>query len=178
MPTWQPYQELVWVVVKQREQTLVGGRIFVLPVLQEFEEFLRTALFKKTHQWAFDCLHLGAGNLRDLAVTIDETARDLLEFEITCDIRVHEDLREFSGCYDKLRDEIDGIIPVTTKLTGRSLITTEFSIKLLIETRSETAGYIMLAADLSKVQTGTVPAIIVIPVHMEDLLALHRKKAR
>jgi hypothetical protein len=69
---------------------------------------------------------------------------------------MHEDLREFSGCYDKLRDEIDGIIPVTTKLIGRSLITTEFSIKL------------------SKVQTGTVSAIIVIPVHVEDLLALHR----
>jgi hypothetical protein len=32
----------------------------------------------------------------------------------------------------------------------------------------------MLAADLSKVQTGTVSAIIVIPVHVEDLLALHR----
>lgn len=118
----------------------MGGRIIVLPILQEFEEFLRAALFKKTHQWAFDCLHLGAGNLRDLAVTIDEAARDLLELEITCDIRMDEDLRELSGCYDKLRDEIDGIIPVATKLSGRRLVITIFSIKLLTETRSETAG--------------------------------------
>jgi hypothetical protein len=117
----------------------VGSRIFVLPILQEFEEFLRAALFKKTHQWAFDRLHLSAGNLGDPAVTIDEAARDLLELEITCNVRVYEDLREFSGRYYKLRDKIDGIVPVTTKLGGRSLITTEFSIKLLTEIRSEVA---------------------------------------
>jgi hypothetical protein len=70
---------------------------------------------------------------------------------------VHEDLREFSGCYDELWDEIDGIISVTTKLGGRSLITTEFS------------------KELGKVQTGTIAAVIVIPIHMENLLALHRK---
>lgn len=52
---------------------------------------------------------------------------------------MHEDLREFSGCYDKLWDEIDGIIPVTTKFRGRSLITTEFSKELLTESRSEAA---------------------------------------
>ena len=118
----------------------MGGWIIVFPILQEFEEFLGATLFEKTHQWAFDCLHLSAWNLRDLAVTIDEAARDLLELEITSDIRMHEDLREFSGCYDKLRDEIDGIIPVTTKLSGSRLVTTKFPIKLLTEARSETAG--------------------------------------
>jgi hypothetical protein len=117
----------------------VGGRIIVIPILQELKEFLRATLFKDTHQWAFDCLHLGAGNLRDLALTVDKAARDLLELEITCDISMHEDLREFSGCYDELWDEIDGIIPVTTKLGGRSLIITEFSKELLTEARSEAA---------------------------------------
>ena len=117
----------------------MSSRIIVPPILQELEEFLRTALFKDTHQWAFDCLHLGAGNLRDLAVTVNEAARDLLEFEITSDISMHENLREFSGCYDELWDEIDGIISVTTKLRGRSLITTEFSKELLTEARSEAA---------------------------------------
>lgn len=119
--------------------TLMGGRIIIPPVLQEFEEFLCTALFKEAHQWAFDCLHLGAGNFRDLSITVDEAPRDLLELEITSDIGVHQDLRELSGCYDKLGDKIDGIIPVTTKVRGRSLITTEFSIELLTETRSEAA---------------------------------------
>lgn len=126
-------------VVRQGEWTLVGSRIFILPILQEFEEFLRTALFKETHQWAFDCLHLGAGNLRDLAVTVDEAARDLLELEITSDISMHEDLREFSGCYDELWDEIDGIISVTTKRGGSLLIPAEFSKELLTEIGSEAA---------------------------------------
>ena len=36
----------------------------------------------------------------------------------------------------------------------------------------------MSAADLSKVQTSTIAAIVVIPVHMEDLLALYREKTR
>jgi hypothetical protein len=117
----------------------VGGRILVIPILQELEEFLRATLFKNTHQWAFDCLHLRAGNLRDLAVTIDEAARDLLELEITCDISMHEDLREFSGCYDELWDEIDGIIPVTTKLGGRSLIIHGIFDRAVDRARSEIA---------------------------------------
>ena len=108
----------------------MGGRIIVPPILQKLEKFLCAALFKYTHQWASDCLHLGAGNLGDLAVTVDEATRDLLEFEITSDIGMHEDLREFTGCYDELWNEIDGIISVTTKLGG-GLITTEFSKELL-----------------------------------------------
>jgi hypothetical protein len=36
----------------------------------------------------------------------------------------------------------------------------------------------MSDADLSKVQTSTIAAIVVIPVHVEDLLTLHREKTR
>jgi hypothetical protein len=113
-----------------RRKTLMGGRIFILPVLQELEEFLRPALFEETHQWAFDCLHFGAGNLGDLAVAIDEAARDLLELEVASDISVHEDFREFSGCDDELWDEIDSVIPITTEPGGGSLICSELSVEL------------------------------------------------
>jgi hypothetical protein len=118
----------------------MGGRIFILPILQELEEFLRATLFKETHQRAFDGLHFRAGNLGDPAVAIDETARDLLEFEVASDISVHEDLREFSGCDDELWDEIDSVIPITTELSGGSLICAELSVKLPRETESETVS--------------------------------------
>jgi hypothetical protein len=108
----------------------MGGRIFVLPVLQELEKFLRATLFEETHQWAFDCLHFRAGNLGDLAITIDEAARDLLEFEVASDISVDEDFREFSGCDDEFWDEIDSVIPIATEPGGGSLICAELSVEL------------------------------------------------
>jgi hypothetical protein len=43
---------------------------------------------------------------------------------------VYEDLREFSGRDDELWDEIDSVIPVTTELSGRRLITAKLSIEL------------------------------------------------
>jgi hypothetical protein len=117
----------------------MGGRIFILPVLQELEEFLRATLFKETHQWALNCLHFRAGNLGDLAVAIDETARDLFELEVASDIGVHEDFREFSGCDDELWDEIDSVIPITTEPGWGSLICAELSVELKA-TGSETVS--------------------------------------
>jgi hypothetical protein len=49
---------------------------------------------------------------------------------------VHEDLCEFSGRDDELGDEIDSVIPVTTKLGGRRLIPAELSIELSKATES------------------------------------------
>jgi hypothetical protein len=108
----------------------MGGRILIIPILQELEEFLCATLFKKAHQWAFDRLHFRAGNLRDPTVAIDETAGDLLEFEVASDIGVHEDFGEFSGCDDELWDEIDCVIPITTESSGGSLISAELSVEL------------------------------------------------
>lgn len=118
----------------------MGGRIVVLPTLQELEEFLRATLFKETHQRALDCLHFRAGDLGDLAVAIDEAAGDLLELEVASDIGVHEDLREFSRCDDELWDEIDSVIPITTEPLGGRLICAEFSVELSREGKSETSS--------------------------------------
>lgn len=118
----------------------MGGRIFVPPILQELEEFLRATFFKETHQWASDRLHFRAGDLGDPAVAIDEAARDLLELEVASDIGVHEDLREFSGCDDELWDQIDGVIPITTEPGRGGLIFAELSVELSRETGSETVS--------------------------------------
>jgi hypothetical protein len=115
----------------------MGGGILVSPILQKLEEFLRAALLEKTHQWTFHRLHFRAGNLGDLAVTIDETACDLLELEVASDIGVHEDFREFSGRDDELWDEIDSVIPIAAELSGGCLISAEVSIELSRETESD-----------------------------------------
>jgi len=65
---------------------------------------------------------------------------------------VHEDLREFSGRDDELWDEIDSVIPVTTKLSGRRLIPPELSIELSKATESAIrSSTITSAADLGEV---------------------------
>ena len=120
------------------EQTLMGSRIFVLPVLQELEEFLRATLFEKTHQGALHCLHFGAGDLGDLAITVDKASGDLLKLEVASDISMHEDLRKFSGCDDELRNEVDGVISITTEISRGRLIPAEFTVELSSKTWSET----------------------------------------
>ena len=94
----------------------MGSRVLVLPVLQELEELLRSPLLKETHEGALDRLHLRAGYLGDLAIAVDEAARDLLELEVSGHIRVYEDLRELSRCNDELGDKINGVITITTEL--------------------------------------------------------------
>ena len=74
----------------------MGGRIIVLPPLQELEELLSTSFLKQAHKRTFDSLHFRAGNLGYPAITIDETARNLFEFEITSDIGVDQYLGQFS----------------------------------------------------------------------------------
>ena len=74
----------------------MGGGIVVFPALQELEELLSAAFLKETHQRAPDSLHLRAGDLGDASIAIDEAASDLLEFEISSDIGVHEDLGQLS----------------------------------------------------------------------------------
>ena len=77
-------------------RTLVGSRVLILPALKELEELLRPPLLKQTHEGTLHRLHLRARNLRDLAITIHEAARNLLELEVASDIGVDENARELS----------------------------------------------------------------------------------
>ena len=108
----------------------MGSRVLVLPVLQELEELLRSPLLKETHERTPHSLHLVTGNLRDLAITVDEAASDLLELKVASDFGVDEDLRELARRDDELGDEIHGVVAVTTELGGRGLLIPELAIEL------------------------------------------------
>jgi hypothetical protein len=106
----------------------MGSRVLVLPSLQELEELLGTPLLEEAHERALDGLHLGAGDLGDPAIAINEATGDLLEFEISGNVRVHEDLGELARGNDELGDEIDGVVTVPAKLARRLRTSAEFAI--------------------------------------------------
>jgi hypothetical protein len=112
------------------KRTLVSGRVIILPALEELEELLCTSLLEEAHERTLDGLHLSTGNLWDLAVTVDEAARNLLEFEVAGDLSVDEDLCELSRGDDELGDEINGIVTVSAKFLRRGLIRAELAIEL------------------------------------------------
>lgn len=109
----------------------MSSRVFVLPALKELEELLRPPLLKEAHERALKCLYLVTGDLRDLAVTVDEATSDLLELKVTRDISVDEDLSELSGSDDKLGNEVNGVVSVTSKLRRRALVWPELAIQLV-----------------------------------------------
>lgn len=108
--------------------TLMSRGVFVLPSLEELEEFLCPALLEEAHQRALDGLHLGTGNFGYPPVTIDKAACDLLEFQIARNIGVNKDFGELSSCDDEFGDEINGVIAVTTKLGWWGLVWPEFTV--------------------------------------------------
>ena len=113
-----------WVV------TLVSSRVVVFPVLQEFEELLRAALLKETHERALDCLHLRAGDLGNPAIAVYEAASDLLELQVPSDFGVNENLGQFTGGDDKLGDQVDSVVSVTAELAWGCLIWAELAVEL------------------------------------------------
>ena len=108
----------------------MSGGIIILPSLKEFKEFLCPSFLKKTHERTFDSFHFSTGNFGYSPVTVNKAAGDLLEFHISSNIGMDKDLREFSRRNDELRDQIDGIITVSTKFRGRWLVGSEFAIQL------------------------------------------------
>ena len=111
-------------------RTLVGSRVLILPALKELEELLRPPLLKQTHEGTLHRLHLRARNFGDLAITIHETARDLLELEVASDIGVDENARELSRGDDELGNEIDSVVAVATEILGHSLVGPELAVQL------------------------------------------------
>ena len=108
----------------------MGSRVLVLPVLQELEELLRSPLLKETHERTPHSLHLVTGDLRDLAITVDKAAGDLLELEVAGDIGVDKNAREFSGGNDELGNEIDGVVAIAAEVLRSRLVGPELAVKL------------------------------------------------
>jgi len=108
----------------------VGGRIFIPPSLKEFEKLLGPPLLKQTHKRAFNSFNLGAGDFGDSAIAVNEATGDLLELKVSGYIGVNQDLCKLARSYDKLWNEVDGIVFVTPEFSGRRLIGPKLAVKL------------------------------------------------
>lgn len=93
-------------------KSLMSGRILILPVLEELEKGLGAAFLPEAHEGGLYGLHLGRGDLADPAVSVDERAGDLFEFEVAGDVCVDEHFRELAGGDDELWDEVDGVVSI------------------------------------------------------------------
>ena len=105
-------------------------RVIGPPVLKELEELLRSPLLKEAHKRALDSLHLSRRDLGDLAITVYEATRDLLELKVPRHIGVDEDTCQLSGSDDELGDEVDSVVAVATKVSGNRLIGAELAVEL------------------------------------------------
>lgn len=110
--------------------SLMCGGILVLPVLKKFEKLLGSPFLKQAHKRALDCLHLRTGYFGNLSIAVDETTSNLFEFKITSDIRMDEDLGQFTRRDDELGYKVDGIISFATQLLGSCLTRAEFAVEL------------------------------------------------
>ena len=108
----------------------MSGRVFVLPALQELEEFLGTPLLKETHERALHGLHLVTGDLRDLAIAVHKAARDLLELKVPSDIGMDANLGQFTGCDDELGDQVHRVVAIAAKICRGCLVWPELAIEL------------------------------------------------
>ena len=154
----------------------MGSRILVFPSLKELEEFLRAALLKEAHEGTADGLHLVTWDLGDLAITVDEAACNLLEFKIAGNIGVDENLGELSRGNDELGDEINCVVTIPAEFLRRRLVWAELAVELDTVV-NQSHGTSDKDTYLSEVETGAVTTVVVIPVHVQDLLALDGQQA-
>lgn len=109
----------------------MSSGIIVPPPLKKLEELLCPPLLKQAHERATDGLHLVTWDLGNLAITIDEAARDLLELKVASDVGVDEDLGQLARGDDELRDEVNRVVTVASKLGRRRLVWPELAVQLL-----------------------------------------------
>lgn len=134
-------------------------RVVLSPTLDPLEELLGATLLKQAHQGTPDGLHLGGGDLGDAPVAVDVRARDLTELEVASDVRVDEDVGHLAVGHEELGDQVHRVVTVATEGGGRLLVPE-------------------LTVQLGEVEGGRLGAVVVVPVHVQHLLALHREQAR
>ena len=96
------------------KRTIVSGRILLLVGTDKLQKLLCSSLLKQTHQGTAESLRSIRGDLCDVGLvsgaSLDVTASNLLEFEVSGDIGRDENVGEFSVGHEKLGNEID--VPV------------------------------------------------------------------
>jgi hypothetical protein len=113
--------------------TLMSHWIIVLPVLQELEELFCPPFLKQSHERALDSLHLCARHLGNPAIAVHKASGDLFELEVASYVGMNENFSEFPRSNDKLWNEIDRVIAVTTKFNRRALVWSKLAVQLGID---------------------------------------------
>jgi hypothetical protein len=109
---------------------LVSRRVLLFVGLDIFKELLSSALLEESHQGRANGLHLGSGNLGNLALTVNIRSSDLLELEVAGDVGVGEDLDELAVGHHELGDQVDIVVTVASQLGRRGSTIAELSVKL------------------------------------------------
>ena len=116
--------------VRVEVEALVGGRVRVTPVLDEFEELFGPALLEQAHEGGSYGLHLGGGHLGDLSVSVDIRGGNLLEFEVSGHVGVDEHLCKLTIGHDEFGDEVDSPVAVAAPVFGGLGARTELFVEL------------------------------------------------
>mmetsp|Transcript_14426 Transcript_14426/g.56731 ORF Transcript_14426/g.56731 Transcript_14426/m.56731 type:complete len:418 (-) Transcript_14426:163-1416(-) len=134
-------------------EALAGGAL--LPAGDVLEELLEAALLEQAHEAGAEGLLLGGRHLRDLVLLHHVAAVDHLEVEVLGHVRLDEHAHENTVGHDELGDYVDVIVAARAEGRGRGLV--------------DAAG---LLEEQLQVQGGRLSAVVVVPVHVEDLHAL------
>jgi hypothetical protein len=174
----------------------VSGRVILLVCANEFQELLCSSLFEQTHQGTAESLRGIRGDLCDVGLVsgagLDVTASNLLEFEVSGDIGRDENVGEFSVGHEEFGNKVDvPVVGAAVLLPWLAAVVVAVLLEELqtknkssvVEMRSEdsysfdvdrcslTAQWLVWY-DEREVE-GYAPAVVIVTVDVQDLLALY-----
>mmetsp|Transcript_34658 Transcript_34658/g.59726 ORF Transcript_34658/g.59726 Transcript_34658/m.59726 type:complete len:207 (+) Transcript_34658:1464-2084(+) len=137
---------------------VVSRRLGLVVVGQEDQEVTELALLEETHQTGVQSLRGGSRNLLDLAILEHITSINGLELQVTGHLRVKKNLRQLAAGHDELGDQVD--IPISgVAQVGSGSVGSE------------------LLEQVQQTQRRSISAIIVVSIHMQYTLSVHRQKS-
>jgi hypothetical protein len=174
----------------------VCGRVILLVCADELQELLCSSLLEQTHQRTAESLRGIRGDLCDVGLvagaSLDVTASNLLEFEVSGDIGRDENVGEFSVGHEEFGNEIDvPVVGAAVLLPWLAAVVVAVLLEELrrmnksrvVEMRSEgsysfdvdrgclTAQWLAWCGQ--REVEGYAPAVVIVAVDVQDLLALY-----
>lgn len=138
---------------------LVCGSVGHLVLVDKDKELAKPAFLKESHQRRCEGLLGRSGDLEDLPRLVHVRTGDALKVQVASDLRVEEHLRQVTGRHDELGDEVDVVVTVLAEVGGR-------------------LSGLELLKQVGQVQTGTVTAVVAVPVELQHAFALHAEQTR
>lgn len=122
------------------QQTCMSGRVIFLEITNPFQELLGPPLLEHSHQRRAQRLvgirgDLGHGGLGTLAL-LNIAASNLLELEVSCDVRGDQDIRQFAVGHQQLWNQVD--VPVVNPAVFLPGLLSGADVAILLEQLQET----------------------------------------